>query len=264
VADLAAVLAVAAATDSWPAGTVPLGAGLVSVGLVGAAVAGEQHSRLVAVQQARTEMLRRLARVIEFRDLDTGTHVERMSEYCALIASRLGWSAAEVDRLRVAAPMHDVGKVAVPDHVLLKPGPLTTEERRVMQRHTTVGYQMLADSSSAVIELAAEIALTHHEHFDGNGYPRGLSGSDIPLAGRIVAVADVFDALTSDRVYRPAMPVGDALEILHAGRARQFDPKVLDAFNDALDDILAARSRNKDPANVAQLSSAQALGSARA
>jgi hypothetical protein len=262
--DLAAVLAIATATDSWPAGTVPLVAGLVCVGLVGAAVAGEQHSRLVAVQQARTEMLRRLARVIEFRDLDTGTHVERMSEYCALIASRLGWSAAEIDRLRVAAPMHDVGKVAVPDQVLLKPGPLTPEERRVMERHTIVGYQMLADSSSAEIELAAEIALTHHEHFDGNGYPRGLCGSDIPLAGRIVAVADVFDALTSDRVYRPAMPVGDALEILHAGRGRHFDPKVLDAFNDALDDILAARGRNQDPANVAQLSSGQALGSARA
>jgi putative two-component system response regulator len=123
---------------------------------------------------------------------------------------------------------------------------------------------MLADSSSAEIELAAEIALTHHEHFDGNGYPRGLCGSDIPLAGRIVAVADVFDALTSDRVYRPAMSVGDALQILHAGRGRQFDPKVLDAFNDALDEILAARGRNQDPADVTSLSSAQALGSARA
>ena len=262
--DLAAVLAIAVATDSWPAGIVPLAAGLVAVGLVGAAVAGEQHTRLMAVQQARTEMLRRLARVIEFRDLDTGTHVERMSEYCALIASRLGWSAVEIDCLRVAAPMHDVGKVAVPDQVLLKPGPLTLEERRVMQRHTTVGYEMLADSSSAEIELAAEIALTHHEHFDGNGYPRGLCGSDIPLAGRIVAVADVFDALTSDRVYRPAMSVGDALQILHAGRGRQFDPKVLDAFNDALDEILAARGRNQDPADVTSLSSAQALGSARA
>jgi HD domain len=262
--DLAAVLAIAVATDSWPAGIVPLAAGLVAVGLVAAAVAGEQHSRLMAVQQARTEMLRRLARVIEFRDLDTGTHVERMSEYCALTASRLGWSAAEIDCLRVAAPMHDVGKVAVPDQVLLKPGPLTAGERRAMERHTTVGYEMLADSSSAEIELAAEIALTHHEHFDGNGYPRGLCGPDIPAAGRIVAVADVFDALTSDRVYRPAMSIGDALAILHAGRGTQFDPKVLDAFNDALDDILAARGRNQDPADVTSLSSAQALGSARA
>ena len=262
--DLAAVLAIAAATGSWPAGTIPLVAGLIAVGLVGAAVAGEQHTRLMAVQQARTEMLRRLARVIEFRDLETGTHVERMSEYCALIASRLGWPAAEIDRLRVAAPMHDVGKVAVPDHVLLKRGPLTPEERRLMERHTTVGYEMLSDSSSAEIELAAEIALTHHEHFDGNGYPRGLSGSEIPIAGRVVAVADVFDALTSDRVYRPAMPVGDALQILHAGRGTHFDPKVLDAFNDALDDILASRGRNQEPAHITEISSAQALGSARA
>jgi HD domain len=255
--DLAAVLAIALATDSWSAGLVPLGGGLVAVGLVGAAVASEQHRKLMAVEQARTEMLRRLARVIEFRDVDTGTHVERMSEYCALIAARLGWSDSEIDRLRIAAPMHDVGKVAVPDHVLLKPGPLTPDERRLMERHTTVGFEMLADSSSAEIELAAEIALTHHEHFDGGGYPRGLCGSDIPLAGRIVAVADVFDALTSDRVYRPAMSIGDALQILHAGRGRQFDPKVLDAFNDALDEILSARGRNRDPQHADELRSVQ-------
>jgi HD-GYP domain-containing protein (c-di-GMP phosphodiesterase class II) len=262
--DLAALLAIAAATDSWPAGIVPLAGSLVAVGLVGAAVASEQHARLTAVEQARTEMLRRLARVIEFRDVDTGTHVERMSEYCALIAARLGWGAYDIDRLRVAAPMHDIGKVAVPDQVLLKPGPLTPEERRVMERHTTVGHEMLSDSSSAEIELAAEIALTHHEHFDGGGYPRGLCGADIPIAGRIVAIADVFDALTSDRVYRPAMSIGDALQILDAGRGRQFDPKVLDAFNDALDEILAARGRNQDPTDVTTISSAQALGSARA
>jgi HD-GYP domain-containing protein (c-di-GMP phosphodiesterase class II) len=152
----------------------------------------------------------------------------------------------------------------VPDHVLLKPGPLTPDERRLMERHTTVGYEMLAGSSSAEIELAADIALTHHEHFDGGGYPRGLSGSDIPIAGRIVAVADVFDALTSDRVYRPAMSVGDALQILHEGRARQFDPKVLDAFEAALDDILSARSRNKEPGGVTELRSGRSRESVHA
>jgi HD-GYP domain-containing protein (c-di-GMP phosphodiesterase class II) len=152
----------------------------------------------------------------------------------------------------------------VPDQILMRPGPLTAEERRVMERHTTVGYEMLAGSSSAEIELGALIALSHHEHFDGGGYPRGLSGSDIPLAGRIVAVADVFDALTSDRVYRPAMSVGDALQILHEGRARQFDPKVLDAFDDALDDILSARTRHREPAPVTGLRSAQSRESVRA
>ena len=262
--DVVTLLVVALASDSWDASLVLFGAALVAVGVVGAAVAGEQHARLVAVQEARTEMLRRLARVIEFRDTDTGMHVERMAEYCALIADRLGWGATDVERLRAAAPMHDVGKVGVPDQILMKPGPLTAAERCVMERHTTVGHEMLSGSSSAEIELGATIALSHHEHFDGNGYPAGLSGSDIPIAGRIVAVADVFDALTSDRVYRSAMSVGDALEILHEGRARQFDPKVLDAFDDALDDILSARMRHQEPAAVSELRSARSRESVHA
>jgi HD-GYP domain-containing protein (c-di-GMP phosphodiesterase class II) len=261
--DLATLLVLAETTDQWHAGLIPLGAALVAVGFVGAAVAGEQHSRLIAVQEARTEMLQRLARVIEFRDLETGAHVERMAEYCALIARKLGWNEEEIARLRAAAPMHDVGKVAVPDEILLKPGPLTPEERRIMERHTVVGHEMLVGSSTAEIELGAVIALTHHEHFDGGGYPQGLSGSDIPTAGRIVAVADVFDALTTDRVYRDAMPVADALRILHDGRARQFDPKVLDAFDAALDDILSVRSRHSDRGRVADIRSARSLESVR-
>lgn len=262
--DLATLLVLAQTSHAWDAGLIPLGAALVAVGFVGAAVAGEQHARLIAVQEARTEMLQRLARVIEFRDLETGAHVERMAEYCALIARRLGWNEEEIERLRAAAPMHDVGKVGVPDEILLKPGPLTADERCVMERHTLVGHEMLAGSSIAEIELGALIALTHHEHFDGNGYPEGRSGSDIPLAGRIVAVADVFDALTTDRVYRPAMSVGDALQILHDGRARQFDPRVLDAFDAALDEILAARMRHQEPAPVALIRSVQSRESARA
>jgi HD-GYP domain-containing protein (c-di-GMP phosphodiesterase class II) len=264
VVDLAVLLVLAETTDSWRASLIPLGAALVAVGLVGAAVASEQHARLIAVQEARTEMVQRLARVIEFRDIETGAHVERMADYCALIACRLGWNEEDVERLRAAAAMHDVGKVGVPDEILLKPGPLTPEERRVMERHTTVGHEMLAGSSSREIELGAVIALTHHEHFDGRGYPHGLSGSDIPPAGRIVAVADVFDALTSDRVYRPAMSVEDARKILHDGRARQFDPRVLDAFDAALDDILRARARHQEPAPVPLFRSAQSRESARA
>ena len=256
--DVAALFAIALISDSWPATVVFLAAALVTVAFVCTAVAGERHARLLAVEEARTEMLRRLARVIEFRDFETGTHIERMSEYCALIATRLGLPPGDVERLRAASAMHDIGKVAVPDSVLLKPGPLTAEERRVVERHTIVGHDILSGSSSAEIELAAQIALTHHEHFDGRGYPNALSGSDIPLAGRIVAVADVFDALTSDRVYRSALPVGEAVEILHAARARQFDPKVLDAFDDALDEILSARDRNQEPGRVAQFRTALA------
>jgi hypothetical protein len=261
--DLATLMVVAEGTGQWRAGLIPLGAALVAVGFVGAAVAGEQHARLIAVHEARTEMLQRLARVIEFRDLETGAHVERMADYCALTARALGWNDEEIERLRAAAPMHDVGKVAVPDEILLKPGPLTPGERRIMERHTVVGHEMLVGSSTAEIELGAVIALTHHEHFDGGGYPHGLSGSDIPLAGRIVAVADVFDALTTDRVYRGAIPVADALKILHDGRARQFDPKVLDAFDAALEDILSARTRHSDRGRVADIRSARSLESVR-
>jgi putative two-component system response regulator len=169
-------------------------------------------------------------------------HGRRTSEYCALIAAKLGVPEREVELLRAAAVMHDIGKVAIPDSVLLKPGPLTAEERAVVERHTLVGYSMLCSSDGATIELAAQIALTHHEHFDGRGYPSGLSGSDIPLAGRIAAVGDVFDALTTDRVYRPAMSVSEALELLRAGRGRQFDPMVLDAFEAALADLKTARA----------------------
>ena len=258
--DIATLFAVAEVSHDWPALLVFVAAALVTVAFVCAAVAGERHARLLAVEEARTEMLRRLARVIEFRDFDTGTHIERMSEYCALIALRLGLQPMEVERLRAASAMHDIGKVAIPDDVLLKPSSLTPDERKVVERHTVVGHEMLTGSSSAEIELAAEIALTHHEHFDGRGYPRGLRQSDIPLAGRIVAVADVFDALTSDRVYRPAMSIADALEILRAGRGTQFDPQVLDAFEEALDDILTARSRNREPGRLARLNSALSPG----
>jgi putative two-component system response regulator len=166
-----------------------------------------------------------------------------MSAYCAVIARELGWAAEDVAELQLAATMHDVGKVAVPDSVLLKPGPLTPDERAVMERHTVVGHEMLSGSQSALLELAASIALTHHERVDGHGYPRGLRGDATPIAGRIVAVADVFDALTSDRVYRSAIPVLDAVRILDDGRATQFDPDVLDAFERGLDEVLAIRGR---------------------
>jgi putative two-component system response regulator len=193
-------------------------------------------------------MLRRLARVVEHRDSDTGGHIERMSEYGALIAGELGLPAEARHELRLAAAMHDIGKVAVPDAILLKPGPLTPDERLVMQRHAEVGHSMLYGPGSDLLSLAATIALTHHERWDGAGYPRGLAGEDIPLPGRIVAVADVFDALTSHRVYKAAMDVDEAVEIIAAGRGTQFDPAVVDAFRRALDRVRAVQSAGRPPA----------------
>ena len=138
--------------------------------------------------------------------------------------------------------MHDVGKIAIPDRILLKPGPLDAEERKVIQTHAEIGYRMLAGSGSEMLDLAASIAWTHHEHFDGGGYPRGLAGANIPVEGRIAAVADVFDALTSDRVYRPAFTVDDAIEEMQLLRGTQFDPAVLDVLVDSLEEVLEVKS----------------------
>jgi putative two-component system response regulator len=189
--------------------------------------------------RSRAETIRRLSRAVEYRDPETGDHIERMSGYCALLARRIGLDA---EAILIASPMHDVGKIAVPDRVLLKPGPLTPDERRVMERHAEVGYELLAGSDSELLELAATIAWTHHERFDGSGYPRCLERESIPLEGRIAGVADVFDALTSDRVYRAAIPVEQAVATMRGARGTQFDPEVLDLFLDSFDEVLAIRA----------------------
>jgi putative two-component system response regulator len=147
-----------------------------------------------------------------------------------MIGERLGLDADHVELLRIASPMHDVGKIGIPDSILLKPGPLTAEERRAMQRHTEIGFSILSGSDSEPLEMAAQIALTHHEKVDGSGYPRGLAGDEIPLEGRITAVVDVFDALISNRVYRPAFSLEEATGILLEGRGTHFDPEPLDAL----------------------------------
>jgi hypothetical protein len=214
-------------------------AGLIATALAGASVSSERSRRAAALRYSQEEVVHRLARVVEFRDNDTGGHVDRMSRYSALIAEALGWNADERRELELAAALHDVGKVAVPDAVLLKPGPLTAEERQVMERHCQAGHDMLAGSGSELLDLAAAIALTHHERWDGKGYPTGLRGDDIPLAGRIVSVADVFDALTSARVYKAAMSIPDALEIILGGRGTQFDARVVDAFISQLEIVTA-------------------------
>jgi HD-GYP domain-containing protein (c-di-GMP phosphodiesterase class II) len=191
-------------------------------------------------------LLAQLARTTRFRDEETAAHMQRMSESCAAIARRLSFSEPHCERLRAAAQVHDVGKLGIPDAVLRKPGPLTTEERRVMQRHTGYGHEILSGSGNELVELAATIALTHHERADGTGYPRGLRGDQIPLPGRIAAVADVFDALTSDRVYRPAFTSEQAVGIMLAGRGTQFDRTVLDAFLDVRAEIVEIGRRLPD------------------
>jgi diguanylate cyclase (GGDEF)-like protein len=209
-----------------------------------------------AVQLSQAETIRRLAFAAEFRNAETGRHTERMSRYCELLARRLGLHDERCELIRLASALHDVGKIAIPDRILLKPGGLTESERRVMERHAEIGHRLLADSSSELLDVAAAIALSHHERFDGTGYPQGLAGEAIPLEGRIAAVADVFDAITSSRVYRPALPLDEAIDVLREGHGTQFDPLVLDLFMEALDDVRAiAEGRSPVPAPVTGRSS---------
>ena len=200
-----------------------------------------QQQAIEELRSSRQETVERLARAIEMHDAETGRHVNRMASIAAFLGSQLGLDSQRVLLLRAAAPMHDVGKIATPDEILRKPGPLTPEERKEMERHTTVGHQILDDSDSELLRMAASIALTHHERFDGRGYPHGLSGKNIPPEGRIVAVADVFDALLSDRPYRPAMPVGEAVRVIGESRATHFDPQIADILLEHLDEALSLR-----------------------
>lgn len=190
--------------------------------------------RTAQLQHAHEETLRRFASAIEVRNTETGDHVERVGQLCGLLAERLGWDEERCAELRLASLLHDVGKIAIPDRLLLKPGPLTLDERSQMEHHTVIGHGLLCDSPSTLLALAADIALHHHERWDGFGYPHGLRGEQIPAASRIVTVADVFDALTSDRPYRPAFTGEQALATMLAERGRQFDPDVLDTFVAAL------------------------------
>ena len=185
------------------------------------------------------ETMRRLARAIEFRSRETSDHIDRVAAFSGLIGKRMGLARQEAERIHTASVMHDVGKVAVADEVLLKPGPLNADERHQMERHAEIGHEVLTASDGDLMQLAATIAWAHHERFDGNGYPRGLKGEEIPREARIVAVADVFDALTHDRVYRPALPLDEALAIMADGRASHFDPDALDPLFESLDDALA-------------------------
>jgi putative two-component system response regulator len=202
----------------------------------------EMRSSAGALEIAETEIVRRLSMAVEWRDDDTGRHIDRVSRLSGLLAQRAGLDPDDWEAMRFASPLHDAGKVAIPDHILMKPGPLTPEERSVMQTHAELGYELLRGSASPILELAATIASTHHEKFDGSGYPRGLSGEDIPVEGRIVAIADVYDALTSDRVYRPAFSQADALAMMAEDRGSHFDPRLLDIFFGVVGETTASDS----------------------
>lgn len=189
------------------------------------------------------ETILRLSRAAEFRDPETGDHIQRMAHYSWMIAVRLGLPLEQQQLILEAAPMHDVGKVGIPDHILLKPGKLDDAEFAVMKQHPVIGHQILSDSGSPLLQMAAVIALSHHEKFDGSGYPLKLKGEAIPLVGRIVAVADVFDALTSARPYKPAWEMDRAVSFMRAQRGVHFDPQCVDVFMDRLEEIETVRRR---------------------
>lgn len=194
----------------------------------------------VATQQIvarEQETLLRLAKAGEYRDEDTGYHVVRMAKYSREIAETLGLSAKECDEIEYAAPMHDIGKIGIPDDVLLKPGKFEPDEWQVMQKHTLIGHGILSNSQSRYIQTGSIIALNHHERFDGTGYPNGLAGKDIPLVARIVSVADVFDALVSTRPYKQPWPVKDAQDYLKKHAGTQFDPGCVEAFFERLSNV---------------------------
>jgi PAS domain S-box-containing protein len=200
-----------------------------------------QQQAIGELWSSHRETVDRFAKAIKLHDSSTGDHVNRMAGIASLLGERLTIAPERVRLLRLAAPMHDVGKIAITDQILRKPGALTADERKEMQRHTVIGHEILSGSDSELLQVAATISLTHHECFDGSGYPNGLAGDEIPMEGRITALADVFDALLSDRCYRPAFPEDEAVEMIKDGRGTQFDPKIVDILLDHLDDALTAR-----------------------
>ncbi len=207
---------------------------------------------LSELEIAQAETVRRLSMAVEFRDEDTGAHIERIGRFSTLLAEAVGMSSEFCRRISHAAPLHDVGKVAIPDAILLKPGSLTSEERAIVETHAEEGHRLLRGSSSSILDMGATIALSHHERWDGGGYPRGLERESIPIEGRIVAIADVFDALTSHRVYRDAFSVEKAVEMMLDESDRHFDPVLLQAFMEVLDSS-GAEARTRERSNPRSL-----------
>ena len=205
------------------------------------------RQRTQELRQSRLDIVRRLGRASEFRDNETGQHILRMSHASALLARRIGWYAQACELMLNASPMHDVGKIGIPDGILLKAGPLTPDEREIMQRHTTIGAEILSGSGDELLDMARDIALAHHEKWDGTGYPRRLANTAIPEAARIVAITDVFDALTSERPYKKPWSVPEALHFMNEHAGRQFDPHLLRQFVTIVPEVQQIRERFAEP-----------------
>jgi putative two-component system response regulator len=210
------------------------------------------HARTEALNRTRLQVVQRLGRAAEYRDNETGLHIIRMSQFSTLLAKELGWSAADCELMLHASPMHDIGKIGIADAILLKPGKLTPSEWETMKSHSAIGADILNESDSDLLGMARMIALHHHEKWDGNGYPHGLAGEAIPLPARIVAVTDVFDALTSKRPYKNPWSIDEAVTWMQDGSGSHFDPAVLAAFINILPAILAIRERYQEPDETAR------------
>jgi putative two-component system response regulator len=216
------------------------------------------RERTRELRETQLEIIRRLGRAAEYRDNVTGMHVVRMSHYCARLGRAVGLSESECEMLLHASPMHDIGKIGIPDRVLLKEGRLSPEEWEIMRTHAEIGAKLLEGSNSPIMHMAADIARTHHEKWDGTGYPNRLKGEDIPLAGRIVALCDVFDALTSERPYKKAWKLEDVMDELDRLSGSHFDPRLVAAFKEILPDILDIRARHSEPPAAKWMSAATA------
>lgn len=203
--------------------------------------------RTQELKKTQLQVVQKLGRAAEYRDNETGGHILRMSNISALLARHMGFQHEDVQHILHASPMHDVGKIAIPDNILLKPGKFNPSEWEIMKTHTTAGYRILYCEETKLLQLAAEIALHHHEKWDGSGYPDGLSGEDIPMPCRIVAVADVFDALMSHRPYKKPWQQDEAIDFINSQSGQHFDPAVLHVFNKHIDEIVEIRNRFQDP-----------------
>ncbi|HQT32153.1 MAG TPA: response regulator [Thiobacillus sp.] len=205
------------------------------------------RARTEELHRTRLQVVQRLGMAAEYRDEETGNHILRMSHMCALLARAIGWPEADCDLILNASPMHDIGKIGIPDAVLLKPGPFEPPEWEIMKSHTLIGGKLLEGDNSTLMCMAREIALTHHEKWDGSGYPNGLAGEAIPQAGRIAALADVFDALISVRPYKKAWTVEAAVDLIRENSGRHFDPGLVEVFLRELPGIVAIRERFSEP-----------------
>ncbi|WMN61419.1 two-component system response regulator [Pseudoalteromonas xiamenensis] len=219
----------------------------VSAAIVRARV--KTHLSLVqadTLKETRLQIIQRLGRAAEYKDNETGMHVMRMSYYSQALARAYGLCETHAELLLHAAPMHDIGKIGIPDNILLKPGKLTDEEFEIMKSHPQIGADILGEDDSDILKMAKTVALTHHEKWDGSGYPNGLAGDAIPIEGRIVALADVFDALTSERPYKKAWTIDEALTFIRDQSGRHFDPKLVVLFDKVLAEILEIKGRFVD------------------